>query len=1495
MRIETFKRRLLGVWLTLLSLAGGASATDWKHMEEHGGVAYFFISQPAQVARYDKAARTWLAPLILPPARGALTTGTIDADGLYIAYDSAVYRYPHNLSGELHLINATGAVQNIFTDGELLIVNFSNNDYLKLISINKTTNTFIRQHEVTYSPLLGATIARGMKRLFGYSSYSKKVNYIDYRLDGSFSGGAFTQFYNNTGRAWVLPGEGRVLDGGGALSSSSSLESLLQMDTPITDVRFYGDTVPVVLNANQIRVYNNAFQLHRTATLAANGKAIALDGTDILVFRPNGTDPIAVEVVPLSTLNPPAPSAVVNPAGLAYKQDAVFVKNDGVVHLYSKAHQSIFRWSPDSQSYLESIPLSGVPSYVAYSPENELLYTSYKSKEIKKLDFNALTAGEVPFVTLPYPPTGLSTAGVYVLSVDNSGSWNTHYTYSPAGVLISSKTWNYASKEFVWSPANQKMYFMRDGMSPNDLLWEEINAAGAYPALAAGAIGNIMDSPLHDSTGFIYPIRVKDDGSLVALGSGFMHAGQTLARHAYALSNSFTDGAWVGDHFYSARNAVGMTQFQQWLAPTFGQAAILQVPNSPNFVRKLPSGLLVAAAAAADHRLSFYVLDTSFNLVAPPVIAAPAALTGTVESTTAIRLNWQDVTGETSYLIERRSGQGGWQTLGTTTVSLTTFLDTTPVVGSTYEYRVTARNAGKQSAPSLPVNLRFDVPPRPGAPIATVLTASSIRVDWDEVALASSYRVFYRAAGAAVWTTSSVLPVPTQTLTVSGLTAGTNYEFKLTASNVVGSSADSELTQAATLLTVPPAPSLTVAPLSSHSVRASWATHYLAQHYRLERRLGAAGSWELLAEIDAPTATFLDQTVTFNTSYSYRLFASNPVGQSGSSVIRTVTTPNISPPPAPFSLRAGVANLQAVSLSWNIGASAGHSPALGVEVRRWTQEDGWGTLATLAPDATQYIDTTVALGETYRYQVAAHNEGGSASSEQVEAEITLDYHIHALAQRGLNAPGAADIVFGNPKFAAVSSEGKALYQSTLSGPGSAGGGRQALFTCSSGTPSELVLQTGPLTINPNFGLPFNTRATQLHHPLFHQPGRALFQAVVTGTGVHSGNNRLLLRQDGTQSRILLRTGIPIGAGDLASASMASLNEVLQGQQEDVITVHYRLQLSRGAKVTKSSDTGMLLLRHSGVVISNFAAREGLPDFGGSGVFGQFTGISTAGLGGRLHFTAWHKPASGKAVPAVFSMTPSGSETGMAAYAGKPAPEAAGAVFSAFPALSQSGPSALVRATLKGGSKAANEGLWNLHTSQLLVAKGGLLDAVQWPDVKIKRILRFWPAGAGVMVQVQLAGKGVSAANNQALLLRQTDGVVFLLLRTGVPAPGVVPARLRAISAVEVNPVTGMYAVLGTLAGAAANANQALWMGNATYGDNSDFQHLRLPQLVLRKGEFYSSGVTPLSGIRSLAMWPAQDRTGAGGRGLAQILGGNDGLAVFITSNRNLVELVLLNR
>ncbi|MCB1093182.1 MAG: hypothetical protein KDL87_16705, partial [Verrucomicrobiae bacterium] len=274
-------------------------------------------------------------------------------------------------------------------------------------------------------------------------------------------------------------------------------------------------------------------------------------------------------------------------------------------------------------------------------------------------------------------------------------------------------------------------------------------------------------------------------------------------------------------------------------------------------------------------------------------------------------------------------------------------------------------------------------------------------------------------------------------------------------------------------------------------------------------------------------------------------------------------------------------------------------------------------------------------------------------------------------------------------------------------------------------------------------------------------------------------------------------------------------------------------------------------------------------------------------------------AGGAALPALFGDNGSSSNPMRYAIRGETAPGAGAATFRSFLALGQNSSSAKYRATLAGSSSATNEGIWSPNVG-LLLRKGEPFDPANYPGIYARRILRYWavsPISSGddqLIAWVVLGGTGVTSANNQALLLRQQDGQFLILLRTGDPAPGIGidSVKVARFLSVEVG-LFGHYAVTGVLRGTASTRNVALWQGSSGLGDETTNRQLRLPGLVLQKGDTYSTSRTPRDVIRGLLLYPAPDRTAAGLRGLSQSIGQFGHLAVGVIGDRRVTELVLL--
>jgi hypothetical protein len=97
-------------------------------------------------------------------------------------------------------------------------------------------------------------------------------------------------------------------------------------------------------------------------------------------------------------------------------------------------------------------------------------------------------------------------------------------------------------------------------------------------------------------------------------------------------------------------------------------------------------------------------LANKYGLVAPAP-QTPSGLAGTILSGTQASLTWQaSGSGQTTYVIERRTGNGDYNVVGLVT-GATTFVDSGLDPGSTYFYRISAVDSGGASGDSAEISL----------------------------------------------------------------------------------------------------------------------------------------------------------------------------------------------------------------------------------------------------------------------------------------------------------------------------------------------------------------------------------------------------------------------------------------------------------------------------------------------------------------------------------------------------------------------------------------------------------------------------------------------------------------------------------------------------------------------------------------------------------------------------------------------------------------------
>jgi hypothetical protein len=989
----------------IASLCSGISPAAIVQSAEHQKVAYFLASVPTRIERYQMDSRQWQAAIPLSSARGTPTAITVDADGIYVAYILSVYRYKLDGSAETHVFNADYPVKALHTDGNLLFVNFTAYGYSRLASINKTTNTLISRNEAYSSSIFGSSIAPGINKIIGLvtdRSPSSTIS-ISYTDSGEFT---TTESYRHdsdqamASRTWLFPNQGRLVDNAGMVYSAGDMSLVATFPTEIDDIIFNGMDIPIIAQGNQLLGYNAGLQEVGRKSLAKAPYKIFVNGSDVLIFSLDSSISrgLSVTTTPLTEINANHSNQAPDPATLSYLPETSFIGNDGLIYLVSNGHQTIFRWNPITQTYATNIPLSAIPRFVTYAPALNRIYVTYPNGEIRRIELSAPDLAELPYHTLPAAPLGVSSAGTYLFIRDHNGYGN-HLTINQSGILVDRKNKSYSySSQYTWSDATQKMYFFRDGLSPNDLIWEQINANGsAYPGIVAGGIGAMQDSPLHTSTGILPPIRVSPDGARVILGSGRAHDATTLAVAPHSLSNSIKDADWMTPtDLRSIRNLNTKTQFQQWSGLDYTAGLTKEYPGTAHRILSLSPTRVLGVAMLANGQPSFYLLDQNFDLVPATTLAPPSRLISGTVTTTSVSLQWADVSGETSYRIERRIlPNGSWTAIGTSEISTPTFEDPTPPAGS-YSYRVIALNSDGESGPSNATTVSISPPSQPQGLTARFLSRTRAQIDWLPVANATGYEVQQASNPAGPWltTASNISPLITTIEQSVALIASPLY-FRIRANGTFGYSPYSTTASATPPPQAVPATPVLNAPTATYGrISLTWTDVAWEDGYWLEKRAVGETYWEtysvgrdVVSYEDEETNAWIDDQLTSGVSFQYRVRATNSAGSSSYSNIQTMQA-IVLPPPSQVTI--GAESPYKVTVSWNVVPDA-------LSYTLEISNDGtyWSTETTVSRGQPLTVSINyLSPSTTYRYRVRASNSGGASLPSAVVTITTPTLMAH---------------------------------------------------------------------------------------------------------------------------------------------------------------------------------------------------------------------------------------------------------------------------------------------------------------------------------------------------------------------------------------------------------------------------------------------------------------------------------------------------------------------
>jgi hypothetical protein len=381
------------------------------------------------------------------------------------------------------------------------------------------------------------------------------------------------------------------------------------------------------------------------------------------------------------------------------------------------------------------------------------------------------------------------------------------------------------------------------------------------------------------------------------------------------------------------------------------------------------------------------------NVPCPP--GAPGAISAQAVSSTSIMVSWRpplEGGPAEGYNIDYKPDWmiSLWTLAGTNPADELTFTVTHLLCGHSYNFRVSAFNAGGEGSHSSTVTRStLECPPNaPSGLTRTSAALTSLTLGWTDNSSNEDGFILQRLDPVNGWTDVATTGIDVNSASESSLKCGTLYTYRVLAFNGSGESAPSPELQTATRLCEP---AITAQAGVEGVVTLTWRDLTAFPVAHLVERQEVTGAWTPIGSVEAGTNRFVDLNAPCGAVQYYHVAGSSDVSDGPWSHPASVVT--TCAPTTAITLTAGSPTAHSISLTWR--ATAGGQTGYVLE----RSGDGtlfWVDIATLDLKADSFVDTGLPAGRRFYYRLRAVNAGGTALSHVASAQTKYEVLLPAI-------------------------------------------------------------------------------------------------------------------------------------------------------------------------------------------------------------------------------------------------------------------------------------------------------------------------------------------------------------------------------------------------------------------------------------------------------------------------------------------------------------------